>query len=318
MGMMNAIQIYNFGSDEVLEYTKISKPELTNPNTVLIKVSAIGLNPIDIKTRNGVGLLQQDSLPLILGWDVAGTIIATNGDTSGFNIGDEVCGMIAFPKPANAYAEYVVADVADLVKKPINCSLNEAAAFPLVTLTAWQALFEHAKLQKGETVLIHAGSGGVGHVAVQLANWCGAKVYTTAKADNHAWVTELGADHCIDYKTENFNDVLKDIDVVFDTIGGDNLFESLKVLKPNTGRLVTTDPHPYVSPDLLKQAEENNIKAEGILVHIDKQHLTKIAELIENNQLKIVLDKVFNFNNMQAAHQYLEQGHTKGKVVVEL
>src|SRR5258708_37343211 len=190
MSTMEAIQIHQYGEPSVLRVEEIVRPE-PKEGEVLIRTHAAGINPIDWKTRKGqgiAGLLGDNPFPLMLGWDISGTVEAIGSGVKGFVVGDEVYGMVGFPRPGSAYAEYVSVPAREVVRKPSNCSHIEAAGVPLVTLTAWQVLFEVGQLQAGQTILVHAAAGGVGHVAVQLAKWKGAGVIATASEKNRTYL----------------------------------------------------------------------------------------------------------------------------------
>lgn len=229
---MKAIILKDFGGIENLVPTEITIPT-PEAGQVVIKVKSISLNPVDIKTRSGKGIagLIKDKLPAILGWDISGVIEQTGPDVTEFQTGDDVFAMLAFPGLANAYAEYVVANVSELALKPANITHDEAAAATLAALTAWQALTHHGKIKAGDRVLIHAASGGVGHYAVQMAKHLGAYVIGTSSAANRDFVLGLGADEHIDYKAVPFETAVTDIDFVLDSMGGDYIDRSLLVTK---------------------------------------------------------------------------------------
>ncbi len=233
MARMKAVHIESYGGTGVFVYTDTSRPE-PGEGEVLIHVHAAGVNPIDWKTRQGNGVagwLGPQPFPLILGWDISGEIEAIGPGVSQFAPGDAVYGMIRFPEPGNAYAEYVTAPVTDIALKPRSITHIEAAAVPLAALTVWQALFERANLQKGQTVLIHAAAGGVGHLAVQLARWKGAHVIGTASARNTAFLHDLGIDTIIDYTKESLESKARDVDVVLNPVGITVEKQSWRVLK---------------------------------------------------------------------------------------
>ena len=201
---------------------------------MLVRVHAAGINPVDWKTCAGEGVASrlEDPFPFIPGWDVSGVVEALGAGVSDFKVGDAVCGMVRWHWGGGGYAEYVAAPAADLVAKPGTMDDSQAAGLPLAALTAWQALFETTDLQAGQTVLIHAAAGGVGHIAVQLAKWKGARVIGTASARNEAFLRELGVDRVIDYNQTRFEDVAGDVDVVLDGVGGEIQERSWGVLKP--------------------------------------------------------------------------------------
>src|SRR5215213_6143530 len=223
MHTMKAIILKEAGGPENLIVTDIPVPVPKNAE-VLVKVKAISINPVDVKTRKGSGLyndLKSDE-PVILGWDIAGEVVQVGEDVTSLEEGDEVFGMVNFPGHGKAYAEYVAAPAGHLAEKPELLSTQEAVAGTLAALTAWQVLLDQAKLQAGEKILIHAAAGGVGHFAVQIAKYLGAYVIGTASEANYDFVKELGADDFVDYTKEKFEEIVKDADVVFDTFGRDN------------------------------------------------------------------------------------------------
>ena len=307
---MKQVQITTWGGPEVFELVDAPTPQPA-PGQLLIKVASIGLNPVDWKTRSGhgiAGLLPQGQ-PLVLGWDVAGTVAETGPDTTGFAIGDEVYGLVGFPDLGNAYAEYVLIKASEVTRVPTALPLIDAAATPLVALTAWQGLFDIAGLQAGQSVLIHAGAGGVGHVAIQLARQAGAEVYATASASNQDFLHELGATP-IDYTAGDFRDSISEVDLVLDTIGGDVFTRSLDVIRPG-GRIIAVP-----DPSQLDEARQRGIQADWVFVHPDRAQLARISELIDTGALRVVIDRRFGLCEFAVAHAYGEQGHVRGKLVV--
>ncbi|MBC8101058.1 MAG: NADP-dependent oxidoreductase, partial [Cytophagales bacterium] len=238
MTTMKAVRIHEFGGPEGLIYEEAPRPE-PEAGEVLIKVMAAGINPIDLMIgAGGFEEMVPHTLPLILGWDVAGTVEALGTGVSGFAVGDAVF-AVADLRRDGAYAEYVVVSAAALCPKPTMIDFTTAAAVPLAATTAWEALFEQANLAAGQTILIHGGGGSVGGFAVQFAKAKGARVIATASAADAAYVLSLGADLVVDYKSQNFEDVAKDVDAVLDTIGGDTQARSWQTLRDG-GVLVTT------------------------------------------------------------------------------
>ena len=228
--MMQAIQIQEFGDPQVLQVKEISIPA-PGPGELLVRVHAAAVNPVDTSIRAGrAGGLSGASLPYVPGFDVSGTVTAIGSDVVNFKVDDEGFAMVDLRR-GGAYAEYAIVLENEAALKPTRVNHAEAAAIPLVALTAWQALFEVAKLQKGQTILIHAGAGGVGSIAVQLAKWRGAHIIATASDYNHNFLRELGVDVPVDYRTQNFEDFASDVDVVLDPIGGDTQIRSLQILK---------------------------------------------------------------------------------------
>lgn len=308
---MKAIQIHKFGGPEVLKYEDAERPSPTN-DEVLIKVYASGVNPVDWKIR--AGLAQKSfpvNLPFIPGWDVSGEIEEVGSDILNFRKGDEV-----FSRPDltrnGTYAEYVVVKADQVNLKPKSIGHDKAAAIPLAGLTAWQGLFTHGDLKKGEKVLIHAASGGVGSFAVQFAKWKGAYVIGTASEENIDFLFELGADEAIDYKTEKFENKVKKVDLVFDLIGGETQKRSLKVIKKR-GKLVTT-----VRPENLEEAKEKNIEIIGYLAQSYPADLQQIADLIDSGKIKPIVTGIYSLKEAQEAHRQIESHHTRGKIVLKV
>ena len=299
---------------EALAGATVATPE-PGPTEVLVEVHAAGINPVDWKSRaSGSFGLWGD--PVILGWDVSGVVVATGGGASLYAVGDEVFGMPRFPHQAGAYAEYVAAPSRQFAPKPASLSHVEAAALPLVGLTAWQGLAEVAKVQAGQRVLVHAAGGGLGHVAVQIAKALGAHVIGTASAGKHDWLRSLGADELVDYRTTDFAEVLSDIDVVFDGIGGDSTDRSVDVLRD--GGVLVTLPGGPPSPDAAARAAARSISAAWTLVEPDRHGLLALAELVESGKLKPEIAATFPLEEVAAAHELGEEGHTAGKIVLEV
>lgn len=313
---MKAIILKESGEPENLIITELPVP-VPKKDEVLIKVKAISINPVDVKTRKGLALYNtlKDDEPVILGWDIAGEVVQAGEDLTLLEEGDEVFGMINFPGHGKAYAEYVVAPAAQLAEKPELVSTQEAAAGTLAALTAWQVLIDEAKVQAGEKVLIHAAAGGVGHFAVQIAKYLGAFVIGTASEANYDFVKELGADDFVDYNQQKFEDVVKDADVVFDTVGGGTSLRSLQVLKEG-GRLVAIAGG--ITDEVKKLAETRKIKASSYLVHSNGDDMEQIAELMEAGTLKAYIFKEYSFGQMAEAHRQIETGKTRGKIVIVL
>lgn len=309
---MKAITLKTFGEVENLVIQEIPLPEIA-PNEVLVKVKNISINPVDVKTRAGKGMAGRlkEFDPLIVGWDISGVVIESKSPD--FQIGDEVFGMVNFPGHGKAYAEYVAAPAGHLSKKPANIDFEEAAAATLAALTAWQALVVHAKIQEGQKVLIHAAAGGVGHYAVQLAKHLGAYAIGTSSAENKDFVLSLGADEHIDYKLKPFEEQASDLDFVLDTIGGENIDRSLKIIKKG-GTLITIPSG--LSDGVVEKGQAAGINAYFFLVSSNGEHMKEIAALLESGVLKSHVSAVFPFEEMGKAHLQVETAKTKGKVVV--
>ena len=309
---MKAITLANFGGIEQLKINDIPTPQIKE-GEVLVQVKAISINPVDVKTRAGSGLASRlkDIQPIILGWDIAGIISASASPL--FKEGDEVFGMVNFPGHGSAYAEYVAAPATHLALKPKNISFEDAAAATLAALTVWQAFHHHAQLKKGDKILIHAASGGVGHFAVQLAKAAGAYVIGTSSAANKDFVLSMGADEHIDYRAVRFEEVLHDIDFVLDTYGEDYVARSLPVLK-NGGTIVSI--LGKVNNDILPLAAAKNVTALNIMVDSNVAGLQQLAELLKSGTLKPHVSGVFAFEDMGKAHLQLESHRTIGKLVI--
>ncbi len=309
---MKAAVIHGFGGPETLKIEDMARP-VPAAGEVLVKLRAVGINPIDYKTRQGMGAnrrWKETKFPLVLGWDVSGVVEEPNGTS--WKRGDEVFGMARYPQPGACYAEYAAIPAQELVAKPKSLDHVHAAAVPLVALTAWQAMFDKAALSAGQTILVHAAAGGVGHIAVQLAKWKGARVIATASGRNEAFVKSLGADQFIDYARTKFEDVVKDVDVVFHTIGAELRPRSWQVVKKGGWLVSITGP---VSDE---ETTAHQAKGAMIGVHTDHDQLEQIRSLIEAGKLRIEVEKTYPLADIAAAHAHVERGHTRGKVVVTL
>lgn len=309
MAQMYAVRLHRYGAADELIYEATQRPE-AQAGEALVRVRAIGVNPVDWKTRQGRYDTGPIETPLILGWDIAGVVEATGTGVDQFTPGDDVFGMVRFPEFGDTYADYVAAPVSDLAKKPATLSCVEAAAVPLVGLTAWQALFEAAQLQPGQTILIHAAAGGVGHIAVQLAKWKGARVIGVASAPNAEFLRSLGVDQVIDYTHERFEDVAPEVDIVLDTIGGATQERSFAALKPG-GILVSITDKPDAT-----LAQRYGVKSARILVHTSSAQLAEIAHLFESGKLRVEVARAFPLVEAAEAHRLSEAGHTRGKIVL--
>ena len=308
---MKAVRIHEYGGPEVLELEEAPMPKPAT-DEVLVKVYATSVNPVDWKIREGARKEKFPAdLPLILGWDVSGVIIEVGENVLQFKSGDEVYGR-PDPTKDGAYAEYMVVKANQLGRKPKSIDHVNAAAVPLAGLTAWQGLFERGHLEKGQKVLIHAASGGVGTFAVQFAKWKGAYVIGTTSAANISFVKQLGADEVIDYHNENFEDKLNDIDLVFDTIGGETQKRSIQVLK-NGGKLITT-----LKPEFLAEARQKHIYLEGYTAQSYPEQLEEIADLIDEGSIHPVVSMVLSLEDARKAHQISEDGHVRGKIVIKV
>lgn len=305
---MKAVRIHAFGGPEVLKYEDAPKPTPA-AGELLLKVHAAGVNPVDWKIRDGL-MKDRLTLPFIPGFDVSGVVEAVGEGVTTFKVGDEVFTYVALTS-GGCYAEFVNVPARDAAKKPAKVDHKTAAAVPLAALTAWQALFDHAKLDKGQTVLIHGAAGGVGHFAVQFAHWKGAKVIATASEENATFVKGLGADQVINYKTEKFETLVKDADVVFDMIGAETLELSYGVLKEG-GYLVSIVAKP--DPDKLAAK-----KAKGtvFLVKPDAKQLAEIADLLDQHKITVDLRSEFPLKDADRAQEESKSGKSgRGKIVL--
>lgn len=277
---------------------------------MLIRVRAAAVNPVDtqMRARENNRFAESD---IAIGFDVSGVVVQTGPGVRGFGIGDEVFAMLDLRR-GGGYAEYALVREGEAALKPDRLSHVDAAAVPLVTLTAWQALFDTADLQAGQTVLIHAGAGGVGSMAVQLAKWKGARVIATASDYNHDFLREIGADVVVDYRTQRFEDFAENVDVVLDPIGGETQSRSLDVLKDG-GHLVT-----IFGGGMTEEAQNppRDITAEFILVEPNAQELTEIGRLIDQGRLRPIVSHQMTLEEAAAAHEQSETHHTRGKIVL--
>src|SRR5438445_8587652 len=311
---MKAIRIHNYGRPEVLHYQDAPRPK-PQAGEVLIRVHAAGVNPIDWKVREGyMKDFWPHKFPLILGWDLSGVVeeLGPGPAAAGrFKIGDEVYSL---PDPTRdgAYADYIVVRESELALKPNSLHHIRAAAVPLAALTAWQSLFDPAQLQPGQRVLIHAGSGGVGHFAVQLAKWKGAYVFATASTKNQDLLRKLGVDEPIDYTRQRFEDVARNIDTVLDTIGDETQERSWSVLKRG-GVLVSLVQQPSE-----EKAKELGVRAALIGAQPNGAQLAEIAKIIDSGKLAPVIDRILPFSEARRAHELSQSGHTHGKIALRV
>ncbi|MGP4059258.1 NADP-dependent oxidoreductase [Halobacillus sp. H74] len=310
---MKAVVIEQYGNKEQLIEKEIEMP-VAGSKQVVVELHATSINPIDWKLREGyLKEMLNFEFPIILGWDAAGTIKEVGSEVNKFEVGDRV-----FARPATTrfgtYAEYTAIDEDLLAHLPENVSFEEAAAVPLAGLTAWQCLVDFADIQEGDRVLIHAGSGGVGHYAIQLAKKMGAYVATTASGKNRDWVEELDVDEFINYKEEDFSELLSDFDIVLDTLGGSVQEKSFKVLKEG-GRLAS-----IVQPPEEKAAKEHDVKAGFIWLEPCGEKLSKLADMMEEGSLVSIVGRRFGFSakEIKKAHELSETHHAKGKIVVNI
>jgi len=332
---MKAFVVDRYGRKNGIRAADMPPPE-PGEDDVLIQIHAASVNPLDSKIRDGeFKLILPYRLPLILGNDLAGVVVRVGSRVRQFKPGDEV-----YARPhkdrIGTFAEFIAVKEDAVALKPTTLTMDEAASIPLVGLTAWQTLIEKGQLRKGQKVLIHAGSGGVGTFAIQLAKHVGATVATTTSARNIELVKSLGADIVIDYKKDEFSVILKDYDVVLDTQGGKALEKSLRVLKPG-GRLIgiAGPPDPdfaketgaswflktamrFLSYRIRKAAKRHHVSYSFVFMRPDGGQLSQIAKLIDAGTIRPVIDRVFPFESTQEALAYVETGRVKGKVVIKI
>ena len=306
---MKAVRIHAYGDRSVLQFEDAPKPEI-KPDEALIRIVAAAVNPIDWKIRQGqLKAIVPYAFPLTLGWDFSGVIEALGSQVSSFAVGDAV-----FSRPDvrrdGSYAEYIVVRAAELARKPKTISHVEAASIPLVGITAWESIVAVGTLAPGQTALIHAASGGVGSLAVQIAKWRGARVIATTSKANVELVRSLGADQVIDYSNERFAEKVKDADLVVDTIGGEVQASSWSVLRRG-GMLVST-----VSVPSVERAAELGVRSAHILIGPDAAVLDRLAGLVDSGKLRTLIGGEFALRNIADAHALSESGRTVGKIVL--
>ncbi|MDI6677649.1 NADP-dependent oxidoreductase [Bacillus wiedmannii] len=331
---MKAMIIDKYGKVP-MRMAEVPIPEI-NEYEVLAEIHAASINPIDFKIRDGkVKMLLKYEMPLILGNDFSGVIVKVGSKVTHFKVGDEIYARPRKNK-IGTFAEYIAIHEDDIALKPKNLSFEEAASIPLVGLTSYQALHDIMHLQKGQKILIHAGSGGVGTFAIQLAKIMGATVTTTASEAGANLVTSLGADEIINYKTENFEEILKDYDAVFDTIGGTTLEKSFNIIKSG-GNIVSVSGMPnarfgkefgsgffktllfsLASKKITALEKKHNAQYSFLFMKPSGDQLRTIANYIEDGKIKPVIDRVFPFEDAQKAMEYSEAGRAKGKIIVKI
>lgn len=305
---MKAVRYHAYGGPEVLKYEDAPRP-VPGEGEILVRVRAAAVNPVDAKVRAG-GFGPGAQMPLIPGYDLAG-IVASAAGSSRFKEGDEIFAYLNIRR-GGAYAEFAVVKEDEAAAKPKKLKFEEAAAVPLAALTAWQALVEKAKLDAGQTVLIHGGSGGVGSFAVQIAKARGAKVLATASTRNQEALKQLGVDQPIDYTTTKFEEVAKDVDVVLDTVGDETLARSYDVVKK--GGIIVS----ILSPPKKEELSKRGIRGEVFLVRPSSEMLSEIGKLIDAGKVKPLVSQVLPLAEAANAHQQIETGHTRGKIVLKV
>jgi NADPH:quinone reductase-like Zn-dependent oxidoreductase len=332
---MRAAYINKYGDNTVVQVGELPVPTIGD-NDVLVQVKAAGVNPLDIRIRDGkLKQVLPYKFPLMLGNDFAGVVVAVGSRVKSVRVGDEVYARTDTMR-IGSFADYIAIHQDSVSQKPHNLSMNEAASLPLVALTAWQILVEKAHVQKGQKVLIHGGAGGVGSIAIQLAEYLGTFVATTASAADSDTVKKYGADQVIDYRTEDFSTILSDYDVVLDTRGGETLQKSLTVLKPG-GQVISVNGTPDADMAdemqlgaLLKlvftamsfrtnqKAKKLGVKYSFFFMKPSGAQLAKLTKLFESQKLRPVVDKVYPLESVKDALAYSESGKAKGKIVIRM
>jgi alcohol dehydrogenase len=332
---MKAFILDRYGSNDGVRAGEMPDPEMRDDD-VLVQIHAASVNPVDLKIRDGkLKLILPYRLPFVLGNDLAGIVVRIGSGVRRFKPGDEI-----YARPdkdrIGAFAEFISIREDAVANKPKQLTMEEAASIPLVGLTAWQALIERANLQRGQKVLIHAGSGGVGTFAIQLAKHVGAIVATTTSTANLEWVKCLGADVVIDYKRDNFETILRDYDAVLDTLAGETLEKSVRVLKPG-GKLISISgpPGPDFAKDIgsawivglamrllsyriRRSAKRHHVSYSFLFMRPSGDQLREIGSLIDAGAIRPVVDRVFPFESTKEALAYVEQGRARGKVIVKV
>lgn len=307
---MRAARVHEYGAAEFVQIDSVPRP-VASVNEVLIRVHAASVNPIDWKIISKQAKGRGRELPFILGCDVSGVIESIGAQVQDFQIGDEVFGCVN-PTHGGGFAEYVAMPAAEVARKPKSIDHAHAAAVPLAALTAWQALFDTAKLQAGQTVLVHAAAGGVGHFAVQLAHAKGAKVIATASKEKLEFVKQLGADRVIDYRAEKFDELVQDVDVVFDMVGGETLTRSYGVLKKG-GFLVSIVERPST-----EELQKRDLGGAVMQLKSSAAELAEIAALIDAGKVKPHVGASFPLSETGQALALSKEGHATGKIVLDV
>jgi alcohol dehydrogenase len=312
---MKSAQITRYGNNsEVIEINEVTMPNLST-GKVLVNIKIAGINPIDWKIREGY--MQQMihlQFPSTLGMDFSGVIKQVGEDVSSdFKQGDEVYGQAGVPSGGSgAFSELALANATSIAHKPKRLTHTQAAALPLVGVSAWQALVEHIGLSKGQKILIHGGAGGIGSIAIQLAKNLGAHVATTVSSDDKQFVQDLGANEVIDYKTQTFEDLVHDYNAVFDTVGGETYTRSFRVLRK--GGIIVS----MLEQQNLELMEQFGVKAVSQFTQVNRERLFKLAEWVDQNKINIHIDKTFSLDEVGKALDYLRDIHPRGKIVLAI
>ena len=314
---MKAVRVHEYGGPEVLVYEDAPVPE-PSAGELLVRVHAAGVNPVDWKVREGLSAKATPrKLPLVLGWDVSGTVERRGAGATLFAVGYDVYARPDLARDG-AYAEYMVVRASEVARKPKSLDHVHAAALPLAGLTAWQALFDapapytSAGLQRGQSILIHAGAGGVGSLAIQLARRRGAKVYATASTSNQSFLRELGVDVPIDYRQQRFEDIARDLDAVLDTVGGETQTRSWSVLRRG-GVLVSIVSRPSEG-----EAQKRGARAAYVFVQPHARQLEELARLVDDKVVRPIVSEVLPLAQARKAHELIQTGHVRGKIVLRV
>src|SRR6266508_555459 len=308
---MKAIVVHEYGGPEVLKYEDAPRPD-PKDDQILVRVIAAGVNPVDAMIRSGMfAKYEKDVFPIIPGADIAGVVEKVGSKITKFKAGDPVFAYVSL-KGGGGYAEYALGTERDTAAKPKSPSYVEAAAVPIVALTAWQALVDAARLGASQTALIHGGSGGVGSFAIQIAKARGAKVIATASTANQELLKELGADVAIDYTKQKFEDIAKDVDVVLDSVGRDTLARSYGVVKKG-GFIVSIVARPTQA-----ELDKHGIRGAFISVEPTSDELGEIGKLIDQKKIKVIVSQTFPLSDAAKAQEQVATGHTRGKVVLKV
>lgn len=308
---MKAIVVHEYGGPEVLKYEDVPRPE-PKEDQILVRVIAAGVNPVDAMIRSGLfAKYGKDVFPMTPGADIAGVVEKVGSKVTKFKAGDPVFAYVSL-KGGGGYAEYALATQRDPTAKPKSLTYVEAAAVPIVALTAWQALIDTAKLSAGQTVLIHGGSGGVGSFAIQIAKARGAKVIATASTANQDLLKQLGADVAVDYTKQKFEDVARDVNVVLDSVGKDTLARSYGVVKKG-GFIVSIVARPDRA-----ELDKRGIRGAVLSVEPNGDELAEIGKLIDQKKIKVIVSQTFPLSEAMKAQEQVATGHTRGKIVLKV
>ena len=307
---MKAVQIHGFGGPEVMKYEDVPLPQIADEE-VLVKIHASGVNPIDYKIRQGSKGANAYKLPLILGWDMCGDVSDLGKKVIEFKRGDRVFGRPDTTRNGT-YAEYTAVKASEIAAAPKFLDPISTAGIPLAGLTAWQGIFDHGKLQKGQRILIQGASGGVGSFAIQFAKWKGAYVVGTASRTNHQFLIDLGANEMLDYHENGYEKKYADFDLVFDTVGGQSQRKSMVMLKKG-GILVST-----LGIEDQAELKKNDLSGVRFMAQSSPSDLHEIAKLVDQREVKVVVDRILDLPDAAIAHRIIEEGHVRGKIILSV